>query len=243
MTPQELTPLDLDDRFAFECRSDLSCFNRCCRDLNQALTPYDTLRLRAHLGLTSQQFQKSYLDIHPGPSTGLPVASLRFADHPEKYCPFVSDRGCSVYTARPSSCRMYPLVRGVRRSRTDGRQSEHYALLHESHCSGFEQGKSWTVRQWIENQELTAFLDNNDAMLNLIALKNQLRPGSLSSEHWHWTCAAFYDLDTFRQMALSGELPAIAQVALPKPLPAEKDDARWLTWSLQWINVLLFARS
>ncbi|MEZ4604032.1 MAG: YkgJ family cysteine cluster protein [Desulfobacterales bacterium] len=35
-------------------------------------------------------------------------------------CPFVTADGCRVYQNRPSSCRMYPLIRVVRRARADG---------------------------------------------------------------------------------------------------------------------------
>ena len=41
-----LTALGLDEAFRFACGPEVACFNDCCRDLFQALTPYDALRLK-----------------------------------------------------------------------------------------------------------------------------------------------------------------------------------------------------
>lgn len=240
MSTQDVIPIELEEPFQFDCRPGLDCFTLCCRDLNQALTPYDTLRMRAHLQMTSASFRDKYLQIQPGPASGLPVATLRFADHPQKHCPFVSAKGCRVYPARPASCRMYPLARALHRSRADNRLSEHYALLREPHCRGFEQNKTRTVRQWIDDQALAPHLRMNDRLMTLIALKNRLRPGPLSPDHWHWACAVFYDLDEFKRKVVSGEAPDDGPPALPTPPEATADDEPWLAWSLDWLRIQLF---
>ncbi|MFH0789406.1 MAG: YkgJ family cysteine cluster protein, partial [Pseudomonadota bacterium] len=53
MTTQE--PFDTleGDSFSFACHPGVSCFTECCRDLNCVLTPYDLLRLKKSLGMTS----------------------------------------------------------------------------------------------------------------------------------------------------------------------------------------------
>ena len=55
----ELTPISPQDTFRFSCSPVVVCFNECCRDLNQFLTPYDILRLKNHLGLSSGEFLAS----------------------------------------------------------------------------------------------------------------------------------------------------------------------------------------
>ena len=242
MSTPELIPLEPDEPFHFACRPGLPCFNACCRDLNQALTPYDTLRLRAYLQMDTRRFGRDFLDIQPGPATGWPVAMLRFADQPDRRCPFVGDAGCRVYPARPSSCRMYPLVRALRRSRHDGCLVEQYALLREPHCRGCEQPQPRTVQEWICDQALADYLGVNDRLMDLIALKNRLRPGPLAPDHWHWACAAFYDLDTLQQNVLAGELPASGRTAFREPPLAGAGDVVWLTWALDWLRALLFGR-
>ena len=69
--------LSLNDSFTFKCGSERRCFNECCRDLNQFLTPYDILRLRAHLGVTTGEFLSRHASEHTGPETGLPIITLR----------------------------------------------------------------------------------------------------------------------------------------------------------------------
>ena len=39
------------DSFAFRCHPDIACFNRCCRNLNLFLYPYDVIRLKGALGI------------------------------------------------------------------------------------------------------------------------------------------------------------------------------------------------
>lgn len=239
MTMSPFTPLAIEACFAFACHSGLACFNQCCRDLNQALTPYDVVRLKNALEMRSGSFLARYVDIRIGPATGLPVASLRFADPVERTCPFVSTAGCRVYAHRPASCRLYPLTRGVRRSRHTGARSEYYALLKEDHCRGFEAKRIQSVRQWVADQGLADYFGVNDILLDLISLKNRLRPGPLPPEAEHLTRLAFYDVDGLKESALAGDLPGVDDPALT-PLPTGQDDVQWLLWGQRWIRWRLF---
>jgi uncharacterized protein len=241
MKEPELIPIHMDDKFGFACHKNVPCFNHCCKDLNQALTPYDVVRLKNHLHLTSREFLERYAVVYSGPATGLPVASLRFSADRDHNCPFVTPDGCKVYAARPSSCRIYPLARAIQRSRSDGRITEHYAVLKEDHCLGFEEDSHQTVRQWISDQALGTYHRMNDAMMGLIALKNQLRPGELSPEHQQLARMAFYDLDTLMEKASAGDLPSMDHDHL-HPLPEKDQEEAWLLWSLAWIAQVLFGR-
>ena len=239
MQMPDLQPIEQDDTFRFDCHCGVPCFNQCCRDLNQALTPYDVLRLKNHFKMCSRDFIRTYAVVYTGQSTGLPVVSLRFSSDQERNCPFVTPEGCSVYPDRPSSCRIYPLARALRRNRSDGKISEHFAVLRECHCLGFQEQASQTVSQWVASQELAVFHKMNDALLNLIALKNQLRPGPLSAEHQVLVQMAFYDIETLQQKALNGELPLIYADG-SKTLPDKTDEEAWLKWGLAWITRVLF---
>ena len=241
MCMPELTPIATEETFRFACHNRVSCFNQCCRDLNQVLTPYDVLRLKKHLNISTREFFETYAMVYPGSATGLPVASFRFSNDDARLCPFVTSRGCSVYPARPSSCRIYPLARALRRNRHDGRTQVHYALLRESHCLGFGEPGVQTVRQWIAGQQLEAYLAMNDALMELIALKNQIRPGPLAPGHLQMVQEAFYDPELIQIKARLGELPQMDLAGL-EPLPAKGDAELGLKWSLQWIGHVLFGR-
>jgi len=147
---EEMKPVTLDTLMEFKCCPENECFNNCCRDLHQTLTPYDILRLRKKLGMTSQDFLKNYTSLHHGPESGLPVVGFKPNPETGHECPFVTPDGCSAYEDRPASCRMYPLARAVARSRETGRDTEFFALIEEEHCKGFGAKTSLTVKEWLD---------------------------------------------------------------------------------------------
>lgn len=195
----DLTPLSLDETFRFACNAGVPCFNECCKDVNQFLTPYDVLRLKRHFGLSSGEFLEKYTTQHIGPETRLPVVCLKTDPADGFTCPFLSPDGCRVYDNRPSSCRTYPLARMLTRSRETGQCTVHYALLIEPHCQGHRQQGSQTVREWIAAQGIAPYDDMNDRMMDIVSLKNQRFPGPLDSKTRHLFSMACYDLDAFRK--------------------------------------------
>lgn len=231
MTPEELTELLPDDEFGFSCEPGISCFNACCGDLNQFLMPYDILRLKQHFSMTSTRFLERYADRHIGPQTGLPVVTLKPGENIFRSCPFVKADGCSVYENRPSSCRIYPLMRLLSKSRETGEISVRYMLLNEPHCHGFETGRRQTVRQWIEDQGLGPYNAINDEMLAVIALKNHLIDGPLSRELAELFDIALYDVDRFRQLLIDGRLD-ISGTTEALPDPEQVSDENLLRFSM-----------
>jgi uncharacterized protein len=193
-----VAPMEKYQTFCFTCSPQATCFNACCRNLNQVLTHYDVLCLRQLLEMSSSDFLSRYTEESTGPATGLPVVSLRFSDANDLACPFVTDAGCRVYPARPASCRTYPLARGVSRERETGRLTEHWALIREPHCLGFNNGQRQTVNEWVDDQQLTTHNRMNDKMLELISHKNRFQPGPLTPSKQKRIYMALYDLDAFR---------------------------------------------
>ena len=101
------------ETFCFRCHPEVSCFNRCCRNLNLFLYPFDVVRLKQCLGITSNVFLDEYVDVVLRPSNFFPEVLLRMAPTPEKTCPFLTDTGCSVYADRPDTCRIFPIEQGM----------------------------------------------------------------------------------------------------------------------------------
>ena len=230
-SPEEMSELGLDDSFSFACDPDVSCFNACCRDLNQFLTPYDVLRLARHLGMASGEFLGRYTAVHTGPQTGLPVVTLKPGDNVFLICPFVSEAGCRVYSDRPASCRIYPLIRVLARSRETGETYARYMLLKEPHCKGFDRGTPQTVRQWMADQGLSPYNRMNDALMSVIALKNQMLEGPLPKPLADFFYAACYDLDGFRGQLKAGDTD-MTDTALEAPDPETAADEVLLQFSL-----------
>ena len=224
----EMTPLKINQEFTFECNSQKSCFNQCCRGLNQALTPYDILRLRTKLGLGSADFLKQYTVESIGPESGLPIVMFKTQGE----CPLLQPSGCSVYEDRPSSCRMYPLVRLAARNRSTGKMREEYYLLREKHCLGFQTNQKQTLGPWLQSQEINTYNQMNDPLTQIIALKNTYKSGPLDHETRHKIYMALYDLDAFR---LQVEKKIIDMPASINP----DDNIELLQLGILWIKHIL----
>lgn len=235
---EDLLPLSSDDVFQFKCHKDVSCFNGCCRDLNQFLTPYDILRIKNRLGLSSSQLLETYTSCHIGPRTGFPVVSLRPKGE-QLICPFVKEAGCSIYEDRPTSCRLYPLARVISRDRETGQVTEQFAIIKESFCYGHTQANNQKVRDWIIDQKLLEYIEANDLLMEIIYLKNLLRPGPLDRRTSYLFSLACYDIDRFRTYVDQGKLNGLWKKTEHIPI-SMMDDETLLKLSLEWIKSTLF---
>lgn len=186
--------LTLDDKFKFSCHPGVDCFNECCRNLNLFLTPYDIIRMKNNLGLSSTEFLKDYTKCHMGDRSRLPVVFLKMKE--DENCPFVTDEGCSIYKDRPSSCRLYPLAR------IKSHEKEFYYMVKEGHCKGFEEDKEWTVREWLKDQEGDTYNEMNDLFMEVISGKMKVNR-DLSDRELKMFYMACYNMDKFREFVTS----------------------------------------
>jgi Fe-S-cluster containining protein len=202
--------------------------------------PYDILRLKKGLGLSSGEFLERYTIQHIGPESGLPVVVLKATDSERLTCPFVTEKGCRVYPDRPSSCRIYPLVRAISRNRETGKMTERFMLLTEPHCLGFQASKEQTVRQWVIDQDIAVYNRINDQLMDIISMKNRLHPGALDLETRRRFYTALYDLDEFRNRLFSQPLANNFEVDPEKLRAAETDDTTLLEVGLEYVKKVLF---
>jgi Fe-S-cluster containining protein len=236
----QFDPIDIDESFDFSCHPGVPCFNACCRDLNQSLTPYDILRLKNNLGMTSGEFLDRYTVRYEGPESGLPVVTLKPGDREEKTCPFVTMEGCRVYEDRPSSCRAYPVARAISRNRETGAVTEHFAIIREAHCRGFSGGETRTVREWIEGQGLSEFFAMNDRLMIIISMKNQHRTGPLDLKERVLFHTGLYDLDAFRKQVMENGLLEPMGIDPTEVDAICSDEKRLLEWGHRWVAFALF---
>ena len=235
-----VSPLDNHQTFRFTCSPQVTCFNACCRDLNQVLTPYDVLCLKQFLNISSNDFLDTYTEANTGPGSGLPVVSLRFSDAEDLTCPFVTDTGCRVYPARPASCRTYPLARGVSRHRETGRLTEHWALIREPHCLGFNKGQPQTVDEWVNDQQIATHNRMNDMVLELISFKNRFRPGPLMPSEKNRVYTALYNLDAFRDAWFKEDSPLAINTTIQALDRSKTSDPDLLIVAMDWIRDTVF---
>ncbi|MBU1171754.1 MAG: YkgJ family cysteine cluster protein [Proteobacteria bacterium] len=232
--------ISIDDSFMFSCNSGLDCFNMCCKDVNQFLYPYDIIRLKTNLNLGSEEFLDTYTIIYAGGTTGLPVVS--FKTHPANghTCPFVGENGCRVYPDRPSSCRIFPLARAISRSRETGEIKEHFALIKDPICKGFQENSTMTVRQFSSDQDLAVYNENNDTMIELISLKQQIMPGPLDPASKEKFVLACYNIDRFRSAIFNDQLIEKHQINPELYERIKTDDVALLGLGFSWIKSELF---
>ena len=165
--------LEHDSPFRFRCHPGVPCFTRCCRNMNIILTPYDIIRLKNRLGLTSDLFLHLYAEPEILGLTGIPVARLKMREDADGLCPFVTPEGCQVYTDRPVCCRYYPIgIASLRQQeRQAGEEEEFFFVVKENHCRGFDEPTEWTVDSWRADQEADLYDSMNRKWLELLLRK------------------------------------------------------------------------
>ena len=257
--------LALNDTFRFSCYPGIACFNRCCADLNQFLTPYDILRLKKRLKLSSGEFLKRYTTHHIGPASGLPVVTLKPArqcrvrrhcsspasealaggmlEHENLRCPFVSKAGCTVYPDRPGSCRIYPLARIIQRKPNQRICEEYHIVIKEPHCLGFNESKKWTVGQWKQDQAVNFYNEMNDLLMDIISLKNRSGRKRLTHKENELFYLACYDLDRFRDLVFEKRLWEARSVKAEAIRALEEDDVALMRFGIEWLKDQLFGDS
>lgn len=223
--------------FQFACHPNVSCFTECCRDLNLMLTPYDVLRLARNLGLSTTAFLDAYTDAVVVEGSPLPSVALKMGDDARRLCPFVSTTGCRVYADRPSACRTYPLARASRKHRVHGTVLESYYLVVEDHCRGFEEPRSWTIEQWIEDQGLETYHRMNNDWMDIVT-HPRIRQG-LTEKQIPMFYMASYDLDRFRSFVFQSRFLEMLDTGALDVEWARTDDMALYRLAVSWLKFFL----
>lgn len=241
---EDLPCLAADEKFQFSCGPDQPCFNRCCSQLNLPLTPYDVVRLCANLEMGSSDFLPMFTGMRRNPETGLAEFHLRMVESPDAPCPFVSPAGCSVYADRPGACRQYPLGRGTRMEKEGIR--ERFFMIREEHCCGFEQGRSFTAKEWFADQELNKYNEFNDLymrLLTMIRASGEPLPSRLAG----MADLSLWQMDRFAELIRkTGLLAQLSGPLAERPNLLEDNlagaEAR-LEFGMNWLELLVFGTS
>lgn len=230
--------LEPDHVFRFSCGPHLACFNTCCANKRLPLLPYDLLRLRRSLGLSSAELLERHAEMDLDPVSGWPVLRLRLTA--EGRCPLVTPQGCGVYADRPAACRTYPLARAVRPD-AQGRRVEEVFLRQETPaCLGWEAPRALTPRMWVEDQGLAPYQAANDALLPLFCHPRRQGRLELRPPQIHAVILALYNLDQWRQVVARPGF-ADAQGLEPEAVEAAlASDEALLDLGRDWLLTQLF---
>lgn len=233
--------MERDDVFRFDCRPGISCFNCCCADVNIFLSPYDVLRLRKRLGLSSAEFLDKYTLLPVQKEMKTPVVMLRMNDDENKTCQLLAEDGCTVYADRPWPCRMYPLGMAAQKDTPDGWRGEHfYFLLKESACKGHEESREWTVAEWLDDQGIDAYAEWGEAYKELTLHDFLENGGVLSPKKLEMLFIATYDLDKFRRFVFESTLLQRFDIDEDFVEQMRYDDEALLRFGFLWVRFSLF---
>ena len=142
----ENNTLDLQDTFAFKCRS---C-GKCCKNREDILlSPYDLFRMARHLKMTSKDLVAEYCEWYVGQNSHFPIVRIK-PRGANLVCPFLNGKLCRVHESKPNSCALFPLGRAIKFS-PETKEKEVLYFLQPVPCSI---KKKQTVDSWLTRFKL-----------------------------------------------------------------------------------------
>jgi Fe-S-cluster containining protein len=225
--------LEREHLFKFNCYPGVSCFTQCCQDITIVLTPFDVLRLKNSLGISSDEFLEKYTIIIPKEKRLIPLVILKMNDK-DKKCPFVTSEGCTVYHDRPWPCRMYPLD-----INDDGTFS---MITDASRCQGLNENDKWKISDWLLDQDIAPYDEMNE---HFTSLTIQLQAQELDIDNpkiKKMTFMALYNLDKFKDFVFNSTFLDRLEVDPERIEKIKNSDKELLLFAFDWIKFGLFGK-
>ena len=235
-------PLRTGETFSFHCHPRIACFNRCCRNLNLFLYPYDVIRLKNNLRITSGQFLDRYVDIVLRPSNFLPAVLMRMTDNAEKTCPFLKDAGCSVYPDRPDTCRTFPVEHGIIYDARQNKYSRIQFFRPPNFCLGQHEAKVWNTKTWAQDQKALLY---NKMTVQWAELKGLFQEDPWADEGPQGPKAkmafmATYNIDRFRDFIFNSSFLKRYKLAEEAVKKLRTDDVELLRLAFDWVRFFVW---
>jgi uncharacterized protein len=231
-----------DETFSFHCHPEIACFNRCCRNLNLFLFPYDVLRLKTALGISSDQFLDRYVDVVLRSDNFFPEVLLRMSENHEKTCPFVLDAGCAVYADRPDTCRLFPIEQGVLYDAAGQKDQVIYFFRPPNFCRGAYESNPWTASRWANDQQTEIY---HKMTIRWAELKRRFQTDPWGAEGPQGPKAkmafmAAYNIDRFRDFVFNSSFLKRYKVKTAILKKIKNDDKDLLQFGFDWIKFYLW---
>ncbi|MEW5762997.1 MAG: YkgJ family cysteine cluster protein [Bacillota bacterium] len=219
--------------FKFACRQGLPCFTRCCQDVNIFLSPYDVLRMKKRLGISSEEFLEQYTDLLVHRDAGIPVVRLKMVGE-DRNCPFVTPDGCTIYSDRPWACRMAPVD-------VDD-QGRVTFMFDSTHCLGLNEETEWTLESWMADQGLDAYREVEATFGEIMSSPVFKEHGLENPRLTEMFLMAAYDVDRFRRFVRESGFLKVFDLPAEVAAAIETDDVKLLQLGFQWLKFGLIDR-
>jgi Fe-S-cluster containining protein len=232
--------LNEKSKFRFACHPGVPCFNDCCGDINIFLTPYDVIRLKNSLGISSGEFLSKYTVSLFDKNLKYPAILLQMNDDDKKSCPFVGKGGCGVYEDRPWACRMYPLGLASPKEGGESKDEEFYFMLEDGFCKGFKEDKTLTIADWLEDQGVNEYNKMGEDFKELTLHKFFQDGGNLAPEKMEMFFLGSYHMDGFREFLFRTSFFDKFEVDDDTREKLKEDDVELLKFGYTWLKFALF---
>lgn len=236
----ELLPSSTE--ISFRCHKDIKCFNACCSNIDITLTPYDIIRLKNRLDMSSSDFLNEYTV--PFEFDKDSIAGVKFKPVENgTACQFMVDEGCSVYEDRPTSCRYYPVGLVSMRKSDEYDDTASYALVEEEHCLGHQEDRKLTIEEYRDEQGVDIYDEMSRGWRQLILKKKSSgatigKPSLKSRQLFFMT---MYDVDRFRTFIASVGFQDSFDVDEERMAKMLTDDVELLLFGYDFMKQVLFA--
>jgi len=244
--PFELSPvmpnlLDGDKVIQFRCHKEVKCWNACCANIDITLTPYDILRLKNRLEMSSGDFLKRYTLPYEMDQDGMPGVKLRPV-RGGTACQFMKPEGCGVYEDRPTACRYYPVALLSTRNQEEFVDRTSYALVREAHCLGHQEPRELTIDAYRQEQGVDVYDEKGRGWRQLVLKRKSAGPGigkppEISNQLFFM---ASYDIDRFRAFVSSESFNRTYDVPLEVMATLLADDEALLDFGANFLKHVLF---
>lgn len=240
-SPVEPVELRLDDTIQFQCHNGVACFNKCCESIDITLTPYDIIRLKNRLRLSSREFVAIHTTPYQMDAHGMP--GLKLMTKPgNTACVFLKKEGCGVYEDRPTACRYYALGSMGLRKKETADVEDIYFLVKENHCLGHNEPRTVTVRDYRREQGVEKYDEMNREWRDIVLKKRSAGPsvGTPTSRSFQLFDMCSYDMDSFRDFIQSPGFNNIFEVDEALLQQLIDDEEQLLHFAMRFLKQVLF---
>lgn len=240
-SPVVPTMVEGGHQIQFSCHKGISCWNACCANIDISLTPYDIVRLKKHLGITSTEFLREYTVPYEMEKDGIAGVKFRPVDGGTA-CRFMKPEGCGVYADRPTACRYYPVALLSMRKQDEYTDTQSYALVKEEHCKGHDVARTLSIDAYREEQGIPEYDELARGWRQLVLKKKSSGPtiGALSLKSRQLFFMACYDIDTFHSFVESEAFGKLFAMSDDERTLILGDDVELMQFSFRFLRQVLF---
>jgi len=229
----QVQKLDPENLFRFRCGPGVPCFTQCCQDVSIALTPYDVLRMKNALGMSSGDFLDEHTIIVGRETQLVPLVFLKMNED-DKRCPFVSDEGCRIYADRPWPCRMFPLDMNA-----DG---TFQVIADPAKCKGLEAEETIRVADWLVEQGIVPYDRHNTYFAEITNPLKAIQSDIENPDISKMIFMALYNLDRFREFVFQSSFLKRLEVDEVRLEKIKRSDEELLRFAFDWIKFGVFGQ-